>query len=643
MLKAIRDALVSCSVPRASTNRTALQLECDGARFDVTVQCLSSGALTQLATLRNLERDAFKFILVTANTNNPNEMNGRSPISIPLVANFVANQTVSFNQPESSETLSPLSKQHARYFLSLCAETLDLPKTTRFTTPILPIYVLCRNEITGVLSYMGMTLPNNQMQVQNRLPLLANIDDCGMSSKENGIPFSASSIASPLTKAHAVYSILDSEGLGNGGLPTSSRILLEVDWSTVTKLLSPPACPDAITLVVDYVPGHLDPENHFCTLSLRRQLELLSQLETLVSCSGTVEDWLAPVSSSKNAEEGSCESAIIDAQKVLENFLEELCFGDANDETSNFKTSAGAQNAVGGMAGSNLLATSETLLPLREDLDFTEKLWNLCCELGKGSDIKIVFSRIAEELKSGALQPMISKNNTTCLAIMIRECLKLARTNTSVDFTTRQQAVFASVDEFLADPLNWLLEIGVWKMRRDYNFHLTNVNLANWKQLDPFIGASVPAQSQITQLKQLHNVVEIWSLLHMHVPGGLPQTSARALVAALLDRYNEGTMNEDSLEEMPPVDGQVHVMLSMPQFQAESHTMMEAVCHSQDPILWKLLLHSEKFHGFQQDSSNLQVASPRLVHVTSKLNILFSETTCEEDGQYLIVRASFEA
>ncbi|KAJ3226203.1 hypothetical protein HDU78_010441, partial [Chytriomyces hyalinus] len=245
----------------------------------------------------------------------------------------------------------------------------------------------------------------------------------------------------------------------------------------------------------------------------------------------------------------------------------------------------------------------------------------------------------------------ISKNNTTQLATMIRECLKLARTNTSVDFATRQQSVFASVDEFLADPLNWLLEIGVWKMRRDYNFHLTNANLANWKQLDPFIGASVSAQSQITQLKELHNVVEIWSLLHMHVPGGLPQTSARALVAALLDRYNEGTMvvNENSLGEMPAVDGHVRVMLSMPQFQAESHAMMEAVCHSQDPILWKLLLHSEKFHGFQQESSNLQVASPGLVHVVqfSQENLLFAgikeDTSCEEDGQYHIVRASFEA
>jgi hypothetical protein len=56
-----------------------------------------------------------------------------------------------------------------------------------------------------------------------------------------------------------------------------------------------------------------------------------------------------------------------------------------------------------------------------------------------------------------------------------------------VDFAAQKQALGSTFDYWLEEPYELIVEIGIWKLGRDYAFYLVSKTLASWKEVVSFI------------------------------------------------------------------------------------------------------------------------------------------------------------
>jgi hypothetical protein len=76
-------------------------------------------------------------------------------------------------------------------------------------------------------------------------------------------------------------------------------------------------------------------------------------------------------------------------------------------------------SAAGGKSGTSNAAKLER----RGDLDFTERLWDLCKAANSFEDMRAALAQVFRALQSGRLQPMVHKSNTTAIGTVARQCL----------------------------------------------------------------------------------------------------------------------------------------------------------------------------------------------------------------------------
>ncbi|ORY29884.1 hypothetical protein BCR33DRAFT_724518 [Rhizoclosmatium globosum] len=199
-------------------------------------------------------------------------------------------------------------------------------------------------------------------------------------------------------------------------------------------------------------------------------------------------------------------------------------------------------------------STHQALFPSRVDFDFPERMWLFCVRTAKSvSDLQNGIKVIVDTLVKGELQPMVAKQNTTRFADLVRTCLHVARMPpTSVEWAKKQQALTQTVDDLLNNCLEWIVEVGINKIRKDYSFHL------------------------------ISTVLELWSLAHTNTPMGLPHSTARHLVQTALEKV---------LETQPGNDDVFEVSVEIPRFSGDVvGRFVEGVCQIQDPVQWKLVL-----------------------------------------------------
>ena len=82
-------------------------------------------------------------------------------------------------------------------------------------------------------------------------------------------------------------------------------------------------------------------------------------------------------------------------------------------------------------------------------------------------DMIDALTAVVEELETGRLQPVINKSNHSSLATAIRDCFKLARLKTAVDVEEQRDAIARAFDYWLESPLEWIVEVGLGKLRKD--------------------------------------------------------------------------------------------------------------------------------------------------------------------------------
>ncbi|KAI9347352.1 hypothetical protein BDR26DRAFT_855099 [Obelidium mucronatum] len=223
------------------------------------------------------------------------------------------------------------------------------------------------------------------------------------------------------------------------------------------------------------------------------------------------------------------------------------------------------------------------MFPPRTDMDFTDRMWSFCSGATSYEDLSKTIKLISNCSSNGT----ISKQNTTKLASIVRDCLKFTRTNISASYSQQQESLFSVLDAFVQSPLEYLVEIGITKLKRDYCFSSNH----STHSLDPSLSLS----DQINRLCELHQTLEIWSLPHVNVPGGFPHSCARTLVILALRYFQDGWKNEKfngkqggTLFEQSSTAVPIEFNVVLPRYQADVAKLVESVCQMQVTLLFYL-------------------------------------------------------
>jgi protein zwilch len=219
---------------------------------------------------------------------------------------------------------------------------------------------------------------------------------------------------------------------------------------------------------------------------------------------------------------------LIDRVKCL---IQDLQLGDA---TQRIAASSGGTLAVDDSA----LPLKHIHRPERQDLDFTEHLWNILRDCASYADLVACLQYVVDCLHRGILQPVVHCQNRTKLGELIRESYD-GRLDPTI--LTRLQ------------PLELLVEVGFDKLFRDYTHAFLAEDLVTMTHLSAFIcneaGTMSSVSSRINQLLKLHQVLEMIVLLEQRLK--LPHPVLCTITRQALKYYETSELTSQDIFKLP--------------------------------------------------------------------------------------------
>ncbi|KAJ3041505.1 hypothetical protein HDV00_009301 [Rhizophlyctis rosea] len=499
---------------------------------------------------------------------------------------------------------SPVSLEDAKLFLSLYSlhHSSSNPITT--PSPLPAVFVFCTSSDESgktvkayvgsrglqtadgficeniVLDDQGLVAKNSHEEETScgELPKFENVveeylEDCE-TDEVDGL----------VCSAIATYDILSDNLFKTTSGPTSC-ISMEVSWRGTQEILSSPPQSAQITVRIRAVFGGRDPENHIPTSILRAELATLMEWDA-IRLGG--KEWSDRADT--GAGVGTTLSGTVDAflQPPLSEIKED---GAMMDDRQKDATSAGAPNGNGNTSTSFDFEAA-SVLPVRSDLDFTEKLWSFLQGAVNQDDITDALTAVVEELETSRLQPVISKTNHTSLATAIRDCFKLARLKTAVDVDEQRQAIARVFDYWLESPLEWVVEIGLGKLRKDC------ATILGGERVDFFMDATLPLEQQLRRLRYLFRVVELVTLIRSNVLM-MPPDVMRLIVRAAVDYWKDVAerweergeeMEEDGGGRKDEVEDPVVFHAELPRWFGGGGKAVEGLVSGITPSSWMMTL-----------------------------------------------------
>ncbi|KAI8928993.1 hypothetical protein BC831DRAFT_45994 [Entophlyctis helioformis] len=443
----------------------------------------------------------------------------------------------------SWKTLQPLPVDEARHALSLfmlCA------KEARIAVP-----VFCFVAVDAdTHSYMGIRpMADDRMSVVR----LADTGHATLKNRHIQLPFldgilQEAGMAAVKATCFAKYEILASPPDEPAGKQqVASTIDLAVHWESHGHQVCAlsPEHPTKAVLRVLCEPGSVDQDSYVAVGSLRRQLETLKSWNRIQQ---TQPGWESFQDAQENggidAEPSADEPALLSV--AVEEFLV-AAKARSHSQKSKAETHKPRVSGTGTACdtstdASNRAATMAmdgfSLLSKRSDHDFVETLWTFCQSARDRHDLTDAITAIIEELETGRLLPHVAKDNQSLLANVVRSCLKATAQQQSTDAKEQWDSISAIFDYWLEQPLEYLVDAGIWKLKRDYMFHLLDSNLVLRHQLEPFMDASLSFDDQIQRLHCLHRTLELLHLVRSNILS-IPDEVLRTLMTATLKHYKE--------------------------------------------------------------------------------------------------------
>ncbi|XP_065187958.1 protein zwilch homolog [Sycon ciliatum] len=474
-----------------------------------------------------------------------------------------SDQRVHVSTPLSSAALSPLTADDARYLMSEYSSTLRpgneaLPPLWVLCSPSKPTQLLwlagqCKlkagdteqsdsspppSVVPQLLScrFLGTILrPSSLLDSPTSFYALPSLHkllshgcvpldvDGGLDMQERCGLFTAEyeiigSLSNSTSEMSMDTSMLDEADLGG------SLLVVRYSWERSSTVLCYPTSAASCCVLVRAVSKDL-------RSPAARLLRELNQLEAWVQLFG-LED------SSARVEWRQGDSAAETAVDRTAGFLQKVQTCTAED-LMQWRPDEGRQ--------ADLDAISSHMLPLRQDLDFTQLFWLLAKDAVSIKDVSRCLLQVSRCLFKQEIQPMVYRENITALADLVRQCLQC----TTQDQLTQVSAnVLSATGSSLLRALSVLLQTGFYKLERDFVHFFVSEELATWNQLAPFLITSFPPASSLEQtqgevfawfcrqserLRALHCCLELVMMCRVYL--SLPSDSLRMLLRTALEYY----------------------------------------------------------------------------------------------------------
>ncbi|XP_006812045.1 protein zwilch homolog [Saccoglossus kowalevskii] len=411
----------------------------------------------------------------------------------------------------------PLTVKEARRILSFYATAYNPYMGNNNETSVLPIWIACDGKGPEYASFIGSKVETSK---SGKTIGISNfkVTCTGPIADKHALPsleyligehkrFSDSHNVS--TQGFAQYDIFGSLALdlsvSSGNAGNCSSLVIDCSWDSVTNVLQVPSVNATATVHVKVVPGDQRSIIHPMYRELCTVLNIYKGLQT-----GEIQ-WARMTS--EDEEDNLTEQ--------VRRYIDELKKGVKykSKEQPRLEESSKEKDFE------SLLHNQ--MMPEREDLDFTEQLWNILCNAGSYKEVIESLGIIHSALQCGDIQPMVHRSNQTLLAKEVRLSYQGKVENRKVD---------------TSQPLELLVELGVDKIRRDYTTYFVGGKLIMMNELDFYTSTAIPIEDQIERVQRFYNVLELTVGSQAFLK--LPQPNQRSLIRQSLKFYEDSPHNE---------------------------------------------------------------------------------------------------
>ncbi|XP_062502902.1 protein zwilch homolog isoform X2 [Corticium candelabrum] len=333
------------------------------------------------------------------------------------------------------------------------------------------------------------------------------------------------------SKAYAKYDILnldDNQQTGDDTLlssvsedeKSSCRLSVEWVWKDVSSILCEPSVDSLCAINVKVVPGdYRSPLAHIYQ-------ELLAVKVFLQACADP-NNW-------GESEQDGLKSALDVVQELAQ-------------ETQSIADGGERNGAENGLPNQGISPVAYLIMPERLDMDYTERLWKAIKDVKSLSYLKSLYSAVFTGIVQGLFQPYISQHNKTSTATILRECLSLRGQVDEGGTTASKLRSWFTVKNILTS----CVEIGINKLKRDYEAFFLGEELTTFHHLRYFIDDSTSVQEQFSKLESLHCAMEVISVVKLYMAP--PIDFQRAFLRPVLSYYEEHPASSSPVFSMPVV------------------------------------------------------------------------------------------
>ncbi|KAJ1965901.1 hypothetical protein IWQ62_002555 [Dispira parvispora] len=358
--------------------------------------------------------------------------------------------------------------------------------------------------------------------------------------------------------------------------------------SMATTVIQPPPLSAHAALDILCVPGVVDQLSYPALQGLSSELQYLMVWSEILQ--GTME-W-PDMNDPHEMEPGT------DFQARVDEFLHQMVHqGNRTLEASHTPTNGDREEGI----------IDDMLLnfPARQEFDFTERFWSLCQRAQTLSDLTGAMSALAETLTEGVLHPVINKSNRSALAQVVRDFTRLVQMETVADYQEQKERLSNVLEYWVEQPLEILVEVGLYKLQMDHYFYLVGSHVATHQQLEWFLDSSLALPEQIRRLQLLHRCLEVWYLVktHTHL---FPYETLRAVMNQTLtffrthpDAVETSGDDSDSVQEGESslghawINRPLRLHVPLPRYSNGTSTMIESLVATYDMYEWQAILTPE--------------------------------------------------
>ena len=208
----------------------------------------------------------------------------------------------------------------------------------------------------------------------------------------------------------------------------------------------------------------------------------------------------------------------------------------------------------------------------RTDLDFTERLWLFCHDVRSFGELQVIFAEVFKALLLGKIQPFVHRKSTSKLTKLLRQVLfspdRAALQDTALQF----QLLLAE-----ARLLPCLVQLGIEKMRRDYQSFFVSSDILSAEQFERFYNPSSSQLVQCLELCRTHSVLELDASIMKVLR--LPSTSVLSTFTKAVMEVFKADPHYQPFERTPVFS------LPLPAYSPALKSVV-AMCSKLTPVRW---------------------------------------------------------